>query len=111
MVNAGRHEHRMWPDSWTVETIDGALSAQFENTCHIVDDADAYMRESGSFLPCEVFTSMSTPYLDAPFFMRQLREYGIEVPKSRLPEMGLPEPFFGCPPPPKKQDDNDGNDE
>lgn len=32
MVNAGRHQTRLKPDGWTVETRDGRLSAQWEHT-------------------------------------------------------------------------------
>ncbi len=32
MINAGRADCRMLPDGWTVVTVDGSLSAQFEHT-------------------------------------------------------------------------------
>lgn len=97
MVNAGKFDSLMWPDEWTVATQDGRWSAQFENTFHVVADAKAFQESSGSFLPCEVLTSLSAPHLDKPCFLHQLAEFGIAVPKSRLPEMGLSEAFLGGP--------------
>ena len=37
MVNAGTHEVRILPDRWTVKTVDGSLSAHYENTVLITD--------------------------------------------------------------------------
>ena len=37
MVNAGSHEVRILKDKWTVVTVDGALSAHYENTVLITD--------------------------------------------------------------------------
>ena len=37
MVNAGSHEVRVLKDKWTVVTVDGALSAHYENTVLITD--------------------------------------------------------------------------
>lgn len=38
MVNLGTFEVRTLPDNWTVETLDGKLSAHFEHTIAITDD-------------------------------------------------------------------------
>ncbi len=38
MINMGRSEVRWLSDNWTVVTIDGALSAHYENTILITDD-------------------------------------------------------------------------
>ncbi|MGY8817313.1 MAG: M24 family metallopeptidase, partial [Pseudomonadales bacterium] len=32
MLNAGRHHTKLKKDGWTVETVDGRLSAQWEHT-------------------------------------------------------------------------------
>ena len=37
MVNAGTHEVRVLRDGWTVQTVDGKLSAHYENTVLITD--------------------------------------------------------------------------
>lgn len=37
MINAGRADCRILPDGWTVVTIDGSLSAQFEHTIAITE--------------------------------------------------------------------------
>ncbi len=37
MVNAGYHEVRILSDGWTVKTVDGKLSAHYENTVLITD--------------------------------------------------------------------------
>ncbi|MBR2310096.1 MAG: type I methionyl aminopeptidase [Oscillospiraceae bacterium] len=37
MVNAGSHDVRILKDKWTVVTVDGALSAHYENTVLITD--------------------------------------------------------------------------
>ena len=38
MVNAGSHDVRVLKDGWTVETLDGALSAHYENSILITDN-------------------------------------------------------------------------
>lgn len=38
MVNMGQRECKLMPDGWTVETVDGSLSAQFEHTVAITKD-------------------------------------------------------------------------
>ena len=35
MINQGRYETRLMPDSWTAVTIDGMLSAQWEHTVQV----------------------------------------------------------------------------
>lgn len=35
MINAGKHQTRLKPDGWTVETRDGRLSAQWEHTLYV----------------------------------------------------------------------------
>jgi methionyl aminopeptidase len=37
MLNLGTHEWRMWDDGWTVVTLDGRRSAQFEHTVLVTD--------------------------------------------------------------------------
>jgi methionyl aminopeptidase len=37
MVNAGREEVKVRKDGWTVVTLDGKLSAHYENTLLITD--------------------------------------------------------------------------
>ncbi|MCS6773060.1 MAG: type I methionyl aminopeptidase [Anaerolineae bacterium] len=39
MINEGRHQTRVKKDGWTVATIDGKLSAQFEHTVAITEGA------------------------------------------------------------------------
>ena len=38
MVNAGAHEVREMSDGWTVKTVDGSLSAHYENTVALTED-------------------------------------------------------------------------
>lgn len=38
MVNIGSHQMRILEDKWTVVTVDGSLSAQFEQTVHVTED-------------------------------------------------------------------------
>ncbi|EZG46956.1 methionine aminopeptidase [Gregarina niphandrodes] len=38
MVNAGKHSNDMWPDNWTVSTLDGSRSAQFEHQILITSE-------------------------------------------------------------------------
>ncbi len=38
MINLGSHRVALMPDGWTVATIDGSLSAQFEHTVLVTDD-------------------------------------------------------------------------
>ena len=38
MVNAGGFEVRELPDGWTVKTMDGSLSAHYENTVALTSD-------------------------------------------------------------------------
>jgi methionyl aminopeptidase len=38
MINQGRYETRLMPDSWTAVTIDGKLSAQWEHTVLVTDN-------------------------------------------------------------------------
>ena len=104
MINAGPSGATVqWPDGWTMTTVDGRYSAQFENTCAVVaaggEGGEGGEAVPGSFLPCEVLTSLCAPYIDAPFYVRQLEQWGVAVPASRLPEIGLPAPFFGGPRP------------
>jgi methionyl aminopeptidase len=35
MINTGGHEWKLLDDGWTVVTVDGSLSAQFEHTIAI----------------------------------------------------------------------------
>lgn len=45
MVNAGTYEVRTLEDQWTVVTVDGALSAHFENTVAITPEGPAILTE------------------------------------------------------------------
>jgi methionyl aminopeptidase len=38
MINIGKPDTRLMPDEWSVETIDGSLSAQFEHTVVVTDN-------------------------------------------------------------------------
>ena len=38
MINAGVKDVRDLPDGWTVKTVDGKLSAHYENTVAILPD-------------------------------------------------------------------------
>ena len=38
MLTAGRPVHRTWADEWTIVTVDGLPSAQFEHTVLVTDD-------------------------------------------------------------------------
>ena len=38
MVNAGAHEVREMADGWTVKTVDGSLSAHYENTVALTEE-------------------------------------------------------------------------
>lgn len=96
MVNIGTWQTSQWPDDWTIVTADGKWSAQFENSCRIVSDSIGQQNKS-FFGNVEVLTSLSSPYLDTPFFLKQLDQWGIARPKSRLPEMGLRAPLFDGP--------------
>jgi len=37
MINAGRPEWKLLSDGWTVVTVDGSLSAQFEHTLVVTE--------------------------------------------------------------------------
>lgn len=93
MVNIGTFQTAMWPDEWTIVTQDGKWSAQFENSCRIVTD-EIGAKNKSCFSNVEIMTSLSAPYLDTPHFLKQLDEWGIARPKSRLPEIGIAAPVF-----------------
>lgn len=38
MINIGRADCKLMPDGWTVQTVDGSLSAQYEHTIAITDN-------------------------------------------------------------------------
>ena len=38
MINQGSFEVMLMPDEWTVETVDGKLSAHYENTVVITEE-------------------------------------------------------------------------
>jgi len=38
MINQGSHEVKVLSDGWTVETVDGRLSAHFEHTVAITEN-------------------------------------------------------------------------
>jgi methionyl aminopeptidase len=44
-VNAGGWETRLLADGWTVVTEDGSLSAHFEHTIAVTDDAHEVLTE------------------------------------------------------------------
>jgi methionyl aminopeptidase len=37
MINLGNYRDVLWPDNWTVATIDGARSSQFEHTMVVTE--------------------------------------------------------------------------
>ena len=45
MINAGKKEVYQLPDGWTVKTLDGSLSAHYENTVVITDDGAKILTE------------------------------------------------------------------
>lgn len=45
MVNQGRYETRLMPDSWTAVTIDGKLSAQWEHTVRVTESGVEILTE------------------------------------------------------------------
>ena len=45
MVNVGTYEVREMPDGWTVKTLDGSLSAHYENTVAITTDGVLILTE------------------------------------------------------------------
>jgi methionyl aminopeptidase len=38
MLTLGTHEWNIWDDGWTVVTMDGSWSAQFEHTLLVTED-------------------------------------------------------------------------
>ena len=46
MINLGKKEVRVLPDGWTVKTVDGSLSAHYENTVAITGDGAKILTES-----------------------------------------------------------------
>jgi methionyl aminopeptidase len=45
MINQGRYETRLMPDSWTAVTIDGRLSAQWEHTVRVTETGSEILTE------------------------------------------------------------------
>lgn len=45
MINAGKKEVYVLPDGWTVKTVDGSLSAHYENTVAITSDGPKILTE------------------------------------------------------------------
>ena len=45
MVNYGKKEVRVLPDEWTVVTVDGSLSAHYENTVAVTSDGAKILTE------------------------------------------------------------------
>ena len=68
MINAGTWREKTWPDNWTIVTLDGKKSAQFEHQMAIT--------ESGT----EIF-SLPTRADRRPHYQVQLEEWGIPLPK------------------------------
>ena len=57
MLNLGGHSLRMWDDTWTVVTIDGRRSAQFEHTLVVTDDGHEILTQTASgTIPAEYFS-------------------------------------------------------
>ncbi|MBG01071.1 MAG: type I methionyl aminopeptidase [Acidimicrobiaceae bacterium] len=57
MLNLGGHSLRMWDDTWTVVTIDGRRSAQFEHTLVVTDDGYEILTQTASgTIPAEYFS-------------------------------------------------------
>lgn len=66
MINVGTDKDVTWPDKWTSSTADGKRSAQFEHTMVVTENG----------------AELLTPHKDGiPFYQRQLKEFGIELPK------------------------------
>ena len=55
MINAGRHETKILGDGWTAVTRDRSLSAQFEHSIGITEDA------------AEIFTTSPAGYTAPPY--------------------------------------------
>lgn len=45
MINMGTHETKLLSDGWTVKTVDGSLSAQFEHTLLVTEDGYKVLTE------------------------------------------------------------------
>ena len=45
MINAGTDKVRQLSDGWTVKTLDGALSAHYENTVALTEDGVLILTE------------------------------------------------------------------
>ena len=63
MINQGVWRDVTWPDNWTSTTKDGKWSAQFEHTLLITENG------------VEILTETEEPY-----YRKQLREMGIDLP-------------------------------
>ncbi|KAF0987010.1 hypothetical protein HZS_6887, partial [Henneguya salminicola] len=61
MINEGTHNVEEWPDNWTVVTLDGKLSAQFEQTLTVTENG------------CEVLTARKENP-ERPYFLDQLNQ-------------------------------------
>ena len=46
MINAGRHETKILSDGWTAVTRDKSLSAQFEHSIGVTEDAPEIFTQS-----------------------------------------------------------------
>jgi methionyl aminopeptidase len=55
MINAGRHETKILGDGWTAVTRDRSLSAQFEHSIGITEDA------------AEIFTTSPAGFTAPPY--------------------------------------------
>ena len=49
MINQGTYEVKVMPDGWTVKTLDGKLSAHYENTVLITNGEPEILTTVGEF--------------------------------------------------------------
>lgn len=69
MINVGTWEETLWPDRWTSPTKDGKRSSQFEHTMIVTATG----------------VELLTDFADGvPFYQKQLKEMGIEVPVEQV---------------------------
>ncbi|CUG07557.1 metallopeptidase, putative [Bodo saltans] len=67
MINAGTWKDVSWPDDWTLVTLDGKRSAQFEHMVLITSAGNEILTLSNSW--------------DKPYYQVQLEEWGIPLPE------------------------------
>jgi methionyl aminopeptidase len=63
MINAGRRDIRQLADGWTIVTADHSLSAQWEHTVLVTEDAFEVLTLSAAAPPPPPFVSLKTTNL------------------------------------------------